>query len=72
MWKIVTISSKKPPKGSKKVWEELIRRLRTQNVQTVKDFQAECEWKWFVNNHSERWCIKENDNMHKVHKSKRK
>ena len=40
--------------------------LRTQNIKTVKYFQKECEWKWLVNNHSERLNVKENDDMRKA------
>ena len=40
--------------------------LRTQNIKTVKDFKKECEWRWLVNNHIDRLCVKENDNMRKA------
>ena len=50
------------------MWEDFTQRLRTQNIKTVKDFQKKCKWKWLVNNESKILCIKENDNMCKVHK----
>ena len=68
LWKRVAIASTKSSKGSKKVWEDFTRWLRAQNVKTIKDFQAECEWKWLVNNYSERFYIRENNDVHKVYK----
>ena len=50
LWKRVAIASKKPSKGSKKAWEDFTRWLRAQNVKTIKDFKAECDWKWLINN----------------------
>ena len=41
--------------------------LRSQNMRTTKDFKAECEWKWLVNNNSEILHVKEN-NKHECEK----
>ena len=49
------------------MWEEFTQWLINQNIATVKDFKRECEWKWLVNNHSERLRIKKNDHAHKVY-----
>ena len=66
LWKRVAIASKKPSKGSKKAWEDFNRWLRAQNVKTIKDFKAECDWKWLINNHSERFYMKEDNEMCEV------
>ena len=71
LWKRVLITSEKPSKGSKKVWGDFTRWLRNQNIKTIKDFQEECEWKLLVNNHSERFHIKENNDMHTIWKKVR-
>ena len=67
VWKRVAIASKKPAKGSRKAWEDFTLWLRAQNVKTTKDFKAECEWKWLINNHSERLYVKDDNAMHKVY-----
>ena len=65
--KRVAIASKKPAKGSKKAWEDFTQWLRAQNVKTTKDFKAECDWKWLINNHSERLHVKDDNDMYKVY-----
>ena len=40
-WKRGAMISKKPSKGSKKVWEEFAQWSITQNVKTVKDLKKE-------------------------------
>ena len=62
------INSSKALKSSVKAWEECMCWLRSKNIKTIKDFKAECELKWFVNNISERSHVKENNDVHKVYK----
>ena len=41
--------------------------LRNKNIVTVKNFHSDCEWKWLINNNSERLHTKENESVHKAH-----
>ena len=66
LWKRVTITSRKPSKGSKKVQEDFTRQLRAQNIKAIKDFQEECELKYLANNNSERLQINENNDVRKI------
>ena len=68
VWNKVQMNSAKPLKSSMKVWVEFVCWLRSKNVKTMKDFKAEHEWKWLVNNISKILHVKENNNACEFHK----
>ena len=67
-WKDMKNNDNKLNKRSKRAWKDFMQWLRYKNIETLKDFKGECEWKWLVNKEKEIFCTKRSDNMHNKYK----